>query len=391
MSAILPRKRANAHYSESNLSIICNNDNEEEEEEEITTQKQLRTLYKSIHELIDSERLYINDLKTMINDIMIPMGKKEDFLTGEKLVTGDQMSKIWSNIQLLLPINETFLTELEENEDKIPSLEELDDEDLEIIENPNIRVGAPFLHIADYFKIYAQYCSNQPVCTKTVEELCTISQFEAFLMEKSDIVIVEGSHNLDLKHFLIKPVQRMCKYPLFIRELVKYTPSNHVDYQDLCLAKLKIDEVVNSINEDKKKHENHLKLVDISNSLSWPKKKGLTIVEPTRSFVKSGEIKKISIKKKSYKAVIFLFNDIILITKPQKKNKYKYQHHLVNSHATINDIDETNLGITHSSTIVQLSFENESECKEWKKAIKDILNKKKSKKTHQFKRASCSF
>jgi hypothetical protein len=34
---------------------------------------------------------------------------------------------------------------------------------------------------------------------------------------------------LDLKSFLIKPVQRICQYPLLLQELLKHTPDAHKD------------------------------------------------------------------------------------------------------------------------------------------------------------------
>jgi hypothetical protein len=34
---------------------------------------------------------------------------------------------------------------------------------------------------------------------------------------------------LDLKSFLIKPVQRICQYPLLLQELLKHTPDAHQD------------------------------------------------------------------------------------------------------------------------------------------------------------------
>lgn len=137
---------------------------------------------------------------------MKPMENKRDFLTGKPLVTQAEMNAIWSNICLLPPVNKTLL-ELLLN-DQITQGESDDRQG---------RIGAAFIRVADYMKIYTTFCSNQPLSVATVQNLCKDAQFEAFLAEKADVCVMEESKNLDLNAFLIKPVQRICKYPLFLR------------------------------------------------------------------------------------------------------------------------------------------------------------------------------
>ena len=57
--------------------------------------------------------------------------------------------------------------------------------------------------------------------------------------------------SLDLESFLIKPVQRVCKYPLLLRELERATEPDHIDYEDIAAAFEQIQSSVNSINETK--------------------------------------------------------------------------------------------------------------------------------------------
>jgi hypothetical protein len=71
---------------------------------------------------------------------------------------------------------------------------------------------------------------------------------------------------LHLLDFIIKPVQRICKYPLFLMELFKQTPQNHPDYIHLKKALFVITNVVNEINETKRVQENQTRLVQIQQS-----------------------------------------------------------------------------------------------------------------------------
>lgn len=135
---------------------------------------------------------------------MKPMMEKKDFLTGKPLVSPTDVQKIWSNISLLPKVNLELLNCLE----KIP---------LDTGDDRQQHVAKAFLEIADYMKIYTVFCSNQPISSATVQQLLQSSQFEAFLAEKADVCVMKESRNLDLNAFLIKPVQRICKYPLFMR------------------------------------------------------------------------------------------------------------------------------------------------------------------------------
>ena len=84
-----------------------------------------------------------------------------------------------------------------------------------MFESPQMIIGKAFLQSAEFFKSYFQYCSNQPQQNKTISELNQNSQFEAFIKERTSLI--EDCRSLDLADFLIKPVQRVCKYPLLIR------------------------------------------------------------------------------------------------------------------------------------------------------------------------------
>jgi hypothetical protein len=75
--------------------------------------------------------------------------------------------------------------------------------------------------------------------------------------------------------FLVKPFQRLLKYPLFLRvrlslyntyiqELVKYTPPSHPDCQNIIQSLRKMQVEVDKINMDKAKADNLKKMLEIN-------------------------------------------------------------------------------------------------------------------------------
>lgn len=55
----------------------------------------------------------------------------------------------------------------------------------------------------------------------------------------------------DLNSFVIKPVQRLLKYPLLLKELIKATPKDHHDRVSDVVALEKIEEIAEKMNEQK--------------------------------------------------------------------------------------------------------------------------------------------
>jgi cell division control protein 24 len=64
---------------------------------------------------------------------------------------------------------------------------------------------------------------------------------------------------LELPSYLIKPIQRICKYPLLLRELIRFT-ENSSSKEELKRAMAVSERVAQAVNEIRRKEEN-LKLV----------------------------------------------------------------------------------------------------------------------------------
>jgi len=118
---------------------------------------------------------------------------------------------------------------------------------------------------------------------------------------------------------MIKPIQRICKYPLLLRELIKQTDSSHPDYEKLKESFEKVEDIVTTINEKKRESEMSQKMYELSQNLSGAE--SLKLITPTRRFISEGELNHLT-KGKIVPGYYFLFNDLFLYTK--KKGK-KYQ------------------------------------------------------------------
>jgi len=83
------------------------------------------------------------------------------------------------------------------------------------------------------------------------------------------------------------PVQRIPRYLMLLKELLKCTPSDHVDYVDLIKAHEKIATVALDVNEAERNAENLNTIYQIQTLLGDQVE---TIVEPHRRLVKHGRV-----------------------------------------------------------------------------------------------------
>lgn len=102
-----------------------------------------------IFELLQTERDYVRDLELIINLYLNPMRKK-------KIVSPKDLAVLFSNIEMLVPVNSLLLKTLSDSREVYPIIE---------------RVGDIFLKVADYLKMYNMYCGNHPYALLKYETL----------------------------------------------------------------------------------------------------------------------------------------------------------------------------------------------------------------------------
>ncbi|XP_077890330.1 proto-oncogene DBL isoform X14 [Ictidomys tridecemlineatus] len=150
-----------------------------------------------LNELIQTERVYVRELFTVLLGYRAEMDNPEMFdlmppvLRNKKDVLFGNMAEIYEFH------NNIFMSSLENCSDA-----------------PE-RVGPCFLERKDDFQIYAKYCQNKPrseIIWKKYSECAFFQECQRKL-----------KHRLGLDSYLLKPVQRITKYQLLLKELLKYS------------------------------------------------------------------------------------------------------------------------------------------------------------------------
>ncbi|XP_035391545.1 T-lymphoma invasion and metastasis-inducing protein 1 isoform X2 [Electrophorus electricus] len=212
-----------------------------------TAQRQLSDadkLRKVISELVDTERTYVKDLNCLIERYLTPL-QKEHFLTQ------DELDVLFGNLPEMLEFQVEFLKTLEDGTRLVPDLDKL--ERVDQFKKVLFSLGGSFLYYADRFKIYSAFCASHTKVPKVLTKAKSDSEFKAFLAERNP----RQQHSSTLESYLIKPIQRVLKYPLLLKELYCLTDPDSEEHYHLNVAMKAMNKVASHINEMQKIHEEY--------------------------------------------------------------------------------------------------------------------------------------
>ncbi|XDG03479.1 hypothetical protein ABKA04_003094 [Annulohypoxylon sp. FPYF3050] len=142
-----------------------------------------------IQELVDTERKYVQDLENL-HDLKRTLEQKG-------VIPGDIIHQIFLNINSILDFQRRFLIRVETT-NSMPQEAQ--------------RWGAPFLTYEDAFDIYQPFIANQRKAGQIANQVFDKIQL-------ADHPVSFDFNTLD--SFLLKPMQRLVKYPLLLKSLLK--------------------------------------------------------------------------------------------------------------------------------------------------------------------------
>ncbi|CAM1304706.1 ARHGEF17 (predicted) [Pycnogonum litorale] len=129
----------------------------------------------------------------------------------------------------------------------------------------------------------------------------------------------EHKGKLTLDALLIMPVQRIPRYELLIKELLKHTQVDHPDHHPLMLAQKEVHDLAVKINhmerEAQEAERMQQKLRDLENLIEGL----IDLVQPDRTFIRYDYVTMaggLGIKKER---CLFLFSDLLIITSMKRK------------------------------------------------------------------------
>ena len=234
-------------------------------------QRRLKQRRHVLKELVDTEFSYERDLR-----VLCDIYKQ----TAMAALTEDDVKVMFGNVDGVQQFAKDFLTGLKQaakpaytmdRQDKVRQLTRTpttasdhvsiraEHSDLTDSEKDRLtRVGQSFIaSLATMESVYKEYIRGRHAANQRLAQLQTLPGVREWLKECSENSSdITNAWSLDA--LLVKPIQRITKYPLLISQLLESTTAEHPDHSQLREAHAKVTEINIRINEVKK----HTEMID---------------------------------------------------------------------------------------------------------------------------------
>ncbi|KAA8575480.1 hypothetical protein MFRU_002g00620 [Monilinia fructicola] len=157
-----------------------------------------------VRELVDTERKYVQDLENL--------HELKKTIEQKGIIAGDVVHDIFLNINAILDFQRRFLIKIETTNSQPVDKQEW---------------GLPFRNYEEAFSIYQTFIANQ-------RKAATIAKDNFEKITTADHPVVVDFNTLD--GFLLKPMQRLVKYPLLLKDLRDKTNASDEAKEDLTLG-----------------------------------------------------------------------------------------------------------------------------------------------------------
>ncbi|XP_037299259.1 protein still life, isoforms C/SIF type 2 isoform X2 [Manduca sexta] len=206
-------------------------------------------LRKVLLELVDTERAYVKHLTNLLENYLEPL-KKETFLSNAETNT------LFGNIQEIVAFQRQFLQNLEESLEAEPNFHHFEFSNQ--FKNVLFAVGNAFLYYVNHFKLYSSFCASHSKAQKVLHPNEGNQALQEFLAARNP----KQQHSSTLESYLIKPIQRILKYPLLLQQLRNLTDVNSEEHLHLVEALKGMEKVAEHINEMQRIHEEYGAIFD---------------------------------------------------------------------------------------------------------------------------------
>uniref|UniRef100_A0A1A8QCD8 Rho guanine nucleotide exchange factor 17 n=1 Tax=Nothobranchius rachovii TaxID=451742 RepID=A0A1A8QCD8_9TELE len=251
--------------------------------------------------LLDTEQSYVESLRTLIQGYMRPL-KQPD---GGSIVDPLLVDEMFYQIPEILEHHEQFLDQM------VGCVSQWHDRQT---------VGHILIHsfskeaLANMYSAYIDNFLNAKDAVRIAKE--AKPAFHKFLEQN----MRENKEKQALGDLMIKPVQRIPRYELLVKDLLKHTPEDHPDHSFLLDAQRDIKRLAEKINKGRRSAEEAEREARVIQEIEAHIEGVEHILNPQRKFLRQEivmEAKTVGGKKDRS---LFLFSDLIICTTLKRKS-----------------------------------------------------------------------
>ncbi|XP_027624033.1 pleckstrin homology domain-containing family G member 3 isoform X2 [Tupaia chinensis] len=303
----------------------------------------LSYLGRVVREIVETERMYVQDLRSIVEDYLLKI------IDTPGLLKPEQVSALFGNIESIYALNSQLLR------------------DLDSCNSDPVAVASCFVERSQEFDIYTQYCNNYPNSVAALTECMQDKQQAKFLRDRQELL----QHSLPLGSYLLKPVQRILKYHLLLQEIAKHFDEEEDGFEVVEDAIDTMTCVAWYINDMKRRHEHAVRLQEVQSLLINWKGPDLTTYG---ELVLEGTFR---VHRVRNERTFFLFDKTLLITK-RRGDHFVYKDHIPCSSLMLIESTRDSLCFTvthykHSKQQYSIQAKTVEEKRSWTHHIKRLI------------------
>ncbi|XP_019513971.1 PREDICTED: rho guanine nucleotide exchange factor 16 isoform X2 [Hipposideros armiger] len=258
-----------------------------------------------------------------------------EFLESEELratMTPTEHHHLFSNILDVLSASQRFFEDLEQRHKAQVCVEDISD----ILEE----------HAEKHFHPYVAYCSNETYQQRALQKLTSSNAaFREVLRETEKRPACGG---LPMISFLILPMQRVTRLPLLTDTLCLKTQGHPERYKAASRALKAISKLVKQCNAGAHQMERTEALYTLHKQLDFGKVKSLPLISTSRWLRKRGELfvlEEAGLFRKLARPTyyLFLFNDVLVVTKKKSEDSFVVQDYAQVDHIQVQKMEASAL------------------------------------------------
>ncbi|XP_071451460.1 rho guanine nucleotide exchange factor 4-like [Hetaerina americana] len=289
-----------------------------------------------VMEMLSTERDFVQNLKDVVEGYMTECKRRKD------LFSEDRIRIVFGNLEEILDFQVGFLALMEKSVDPARPQDAC--------------IGHCFLEHRSGFSVYSEYCNGLALGLGTLAEMCRSGRVARFL---EACRLARRLIDIPLGGFLLTPVQRICKYPLQLAELLKYTKVDHADHAKVGEALEAMRSVATLINERKRRMESLEKLAAWQSRVEgW---EGEDLIERSTQLIHQGDATKVTTGVWTNSISLFLFDHQLIHCRKDilKRNTFVYKGRIDMDTSEVVDVPDgkdpvVGVGVRHALKIVPI-------------------------------------
>ena len=260
--------------------------------------KALHRQYLVLNEIVETERMFVCDVALCI-------GKYQGYIKQQNLLPQEDFETIFFGLDMVMQANTNLLKAITSLKNRAPKPSE---------ENPEgyFSIAEPLINLAPALENpYTLYCVNHNNALAVLERSLTKRQAFSAELERIRLETPELK-GLNLLSFLVKPVQRLCKYPLLLRELDNATPDDHWDKENIQNAHQVLEDLVTKVNTAQREIEQQEVMRELEMELGLGGE-DFILRTGNRVFLRKGTLMKLAKNHSETRPLtLYLFSDLLI-------------------------------------------------------------------------------